>query len=142
MQALQPNPAPRAPVRYKGPRSSWVVVAVLGLAGIGIFALAYLFVPRLKAWVDGGARPGAVLPHKPVVYRELARDDAVLVTVEVSPRSARLLLDGDPLPSNPVRLPRDGALHRLSALADGHEPAELPFVADKVKTVKIKLKKQ
>jgi hypothetical protein len=61
--------------------------------------------------------------------------------VEVVPRSARLLLDGEPLPSNPARLTK-GSTHTLTAVADGFEPATLQVTAEKPTTVRLKLKRR
>jgi hypothetical protein len=66
-------------------------------------------------------------------------DDAVLINVAVSPQDARLMLDGEPLPSNPVRLPRGAKPHTLAAAADGFTPAVEEFTADKNKTVRLQL---
>ena len=64
----------------------------------------------------------------------------MLVTIDVSPRSARLLLDGEPLVSNPVPLAR-GTKHTIGALADGFEGSLTTVTADKRKTVRIVLRK-
>jgi hypothetical protein len=80
-----------------------------------------------------------VLPGKPVIYQPLPKDDAVLVTVTVSPRDVRLVLDGEPLTSNPIRLPRGGKPHTLAAAAAGFAPAVEEFTADKPKTIRLEL---
>jgi hypothetical protein len=66
-------------------------------------------------------------------------DDAVLINIAVSPQDARLMLDGEPLPSNPVRLPRGPRPHMLAAAAEGFTPAVEEFTADKHKTIRLRL---
>ena len=69
---------------------------------------------------SGRRRPGRPRPAKPVTWKAVQTGDAVLVTVEVTPRSARLLLDGGPMPSNPARLDK-GTSHTITAMAPGFE---------------------
>jgi hypothetical protein len=55
-----------------------------------------------------------------------------LVTIEVTtnPVRADVLLDGDRTESLPLHVRRDGAIHRVSAIAPGYDPAEVTFHAD------------
>jgi hypothetical protein len=129
----------RRPVQYRRPGVSWVTVVVLGFAAVGIAAVAGT---ALKKVTGLALRPPPRLleqPASPVVYQPLAKDDAVLVTVQVSPRAARLMLDGEPLVSNPVRLPRGPKPHSLAATAEGYAPTVEEFTADATKTVHLRM---
>jgi hypothetical protein len=142
-------PPPRPAVSYKNPDAAGRTVLVLLLAAGGL-GVVFLGIKLLRG--KGDSRPvqaqgqlaaPAPAPEKPVVWRALAKGDDVLVTVEVEPRTARgttLLLDGNPLPSNPVSLPR-GSEHRIAATAPGHEPDVVAFTADAPRSVKLTLRR-
>lgn len=132
----------REPVAYKKPGGGWVTMVFLAFTILGVLAAATFVAKKLKGAAEKppAARNAPRPPPKPVVWKALPTDDAVLVTIQVSPRGARLLLDGEPLPSNPVRLPRGGE-HSLTATADGHEPAAETFTADGARTVKLTLRR-
>lgn len=144
-----PIPDTRKPVEYKKPGGGWVTLMVLALAGIGALTVAMGWAQKIHARLTqkpavAGGKGNATTADpatKPTQYRELPKDDAVLITVEVSPRSARLMLDGEPLPSNPVRVARGTQPHRLGALADGYAPGVEEFMADDHKTIKLRLKR-
>jgi hypothetical protein len=55
-----------------------------------------------------------------------------MITVEVttSPTRAEVLLDGERMEELPLHVPKDDALHRVSAIAPGYAPAEVTFKAD------------
>jgi hypothetical protein len=141
-----PLPAPkrREPLRYQRP-NRLLNLGLFAFAGVGLVAVVLYGARLLRDRVEGtsaaAAAPAAAAPPQPVAWRPVEKGDAVLVTIEVSPKSARLLLDGEPLPSNPVRLPRDGARHTLSASAPGYAPAAQELSAEGPKTVRIKLRK-
>jgi hypothetical protein len=131
--------SPRKPVKYRRPLVSWVTVVVLGFAVVGAAAVGNMAFRRVTRIALTPRATTRTAPAAPVVYRELAKDDAVLVNIQVSPREARLMLDGEPLVSNPVRLPRGPAVHSLAGTADGYAPMVEEFTADKPKTVHLKL---
>jgi hypothetical protein len=136
-------PPPRQPVGYKNPDSAGRTVLVLLLAAAGLGG-AFLGIKLLRGKQDDKAHAKAAAEDsskaKPVVWRALDKGDQVLIKVEVEPRGARLLLDGEALPSNPVLLPR-GTEHRLAATADGHEPEVVAFTADAARAIKLTLKR-
>jgi hypothetical protein len=111
-----------------------VVVIVLGLAVVGAYTVTRRAVRNIHAVATAPEpEPG------PPVYRPLPADDGVLIDVDVSPAQARLLLDGLPLPSRPLRLPRGTTPHRLTATADGYEPGAVDLVPDAAKTIRVRL---
>lgn len=124
--------------QFKKPSTGYGFI-LYGLAFLGLIALVGGLAWKMKLGVEGAAAPK---PAGPAVYKPLAMDDAVLIEFKVTPRDARLLLDGDPLPSNPARLPRGAAPRKIVAHADGFSPAAADFVADQPKTIELKLKKQ
>jgi hypothetical protein len=132
----QPQPPP-----YKGPREGASNLMLWALAGLGVLAVIGSAVRFLRggtsapaAVAGAGADPSA----SPTVWKPVELGPNVLITIDVSPRSARLLLDGEPLASNPVALTR-GSKHTIGALADGFEGGLQNIVADKRKTVRIVL---
>jgi PEGA domain-containing protein len=114
-----------------------VTVVVLGFAAVGVAAVGGGLFKKLTGLAL--APPKLARPAAPVIYQPLAKDDAVLINIAVSPPGARLMLDGEPLPSNPVRLPRGPRPHTLAAAADGFAPTVEEFTADKPKTVHLRL---
>jgi hypothetical protein len=128
-----PGAAPRARVDYRPPRTSWVVLVVLALAVVGGFVV----VKRAMH----GLRDMATAKPEPIVYLPLPPDDGVLIEIDVQPAHARVLLDGQAIPSKPLRLPRSHDAHKLSASADGYEPAVLDLTPDAPKTVRLRLTK-
>jgi hypothetical protein len=131
------TPAARGPVRYRKPGSSWVTVVVLAFAGVGVAAVGGGLLKKLTGLAT--VPTPAVRPAASPIYRELAKDDAVLIQIAVTPREARLMLDGEPLASNPVRVARGSKPHMLAATADGYAPTVEEFTADKSKTVHLRL---
>ncbi len=139
-----PLPQPRKPTKYRRPSTGWVMVLTLVLAAIG-FAAVGLFVWTRVTDKTVKSLFGNTLPTLPgtdprrIRYTPLEMDAAVLIDIEVKPRNALVTLDGQALPSNPLRLPRDGDTHQLEASADGYETGIYTFRADKPKTVQLKL---
>jgi hypothetical protein len=148
-----PLPAsPRQPVAYKNPPGGIGNFVIWLFAAVGLGAAVLFGAGVLKRGVEGsqaapsgaaaiGAAPSrAAEPAKPVTWKAVQTGDAVLVTVEVTPRSARLLLDGGPMPSNPARLDR-GTSHTITAMAPGFETATAEVAAKEATTVRLRLKK-
>jgi hypothetical protein len=126
-------PERRAPVRYRRPGVSWVTVVVLGFAAVGVAALAGSALKKVgRMALQPAVR--ASKPEKSTIYHEVAKDSAVLVDIQVTPRDARLMLDGEPLASNPVRLARGP--HKLAATAAGHAPLVQEFTVEGPKLAK------
>jgi hypothetical protein len=132
-------PERRAPLKYRRPGVSWVTVVVLGFAAVGIAAVAGTALKKVGRMALQPATAARSTPPASTVYHELAKDSAALVSIQVTPRDARLMLDGEPLASNPVRLAR-GA-HKIAATADGFAPLVQELNVDGPKTVRLKLKR-
>jgi hypothetical protein len=145
---------PREPVAYRKPPGGIGNFVIWALAAVGLGA-AILFGARvLKRGVEGNrgespqavtikaapAQGAAAAPAKPVTWKPVQRGDAVLVTIEVSPRSARLLLDGGPMPSNPVHLDK-GTSHTITAEAPGFQPETAEVTAQEATTIRLRLKR-
>jgi hypothetical protein len=133
-------PKPRKQVVYRArPRSSWVMVVVLVFAAIG-FATVF----RFGWWRRENLIPELIGEKAPPnKYGALDMGDAVLVQIDVTPKSAnaKITIDGEDLPSNPVRLPRGNTRHKLVISADGYEPTSEEFEPDKRKTIRVRLTK-
>jgi hypothetical protein len=133
---------PKAP-EYKGPREGMSNLILWGCAGLGVLAILGSLIRFLRS--DAGSTVASAVTAvaeptaTPTVWKPVELGPNVLVTIDVSPRSARLLLDGEPLASNPVPLTR-GTKHTIGALADGFEGGLVDVVADKRKTVRIVLR--
>jgi hypothetical protein len=140
-----PEP-PGAADEYKGPRGGTSHLVLWAFAGLGVLAVIGSAVrffrsgpePEASAATSGSTEPAAAA--QPTVWKPVELGPNVLVTVDVSPRSARLLLDGEPMMSNPIPLAR-GSKHTIGALADGFEGALTTVTADKRKTVRLVLKR-
>lgn len=154
-ETLPPVPPARQPVAYKKPPGGIGNFALFAMALVGLGAVVLYGARLMQRGVEGAsstAGPGApvvkVSPAaapappaaKPVVWKALPADGAVLITVEVSPRTAQLLLDGEPMPSNPVRLPK-GKTHTITGVADGYQAASVQVTPSGASTVKLKLKR-
>jgi hypothetical protein len=139
--AISPEPRPRPKVAYPRMPGSAGNLVLWTFAGIGFVALGAASVWLMKRAVEA-PRVDLAGALKPIVWKPLPHLDEVLVTIDVAPNSARarLLLDGDPLPSNPVLLPR-GTVHRIHVVADGYEAEELEVKADARKTVRVELER-
>jgi hypothetical protein len=151
--AEPPLPAsPRQPVAYKKPPGGIGNFVIWIFAAVGLGAAVLFGAGVLKRGVEGsraapsgaatiGAAPSrAAEPARPVTWKPVQTGDAVLVTVEVTPRSARLLLDGAPMPSNPARLD-SGTSHTITAMAPGFETATAEVAAKEATTIRLRLKK-
>ena len=132
----------RQPVKYRKPPGGVGNFVLFGLAALGLGAAVLFGARMLKRGVEAAptiqALKPAPAPAKPVVWKAVDTGDGVLVTVEVSPRSARLLLDGEPLPSNPLRLLK-GSTHTIAGMADGFQPAKVEVTATQPRTIRLKL---
>jgi hypothetical protein len=131
---------------YKQPREGlpnlllWVFA---GLSALAVIGSAVRFIRGSSREAPAPAASGAVEPAvaaPPTVWQPVELGANVLVTIDVSPRSARLLLDGEPMVSNPIPLPQ-GTKHTIGALADGFDGSLTTITADKRKTVRIVLRK-
>ena len=91
-----------------------VLLAIIVLAGLG----GYLYLHK-PAWLS---RPDATF---------LGCGHA-LITVDVatSPTRADVLLDGERVTELPLQVPRDEAIHHVSAIAPGYQLTEVTFKAD------------
>ena len=134
-------PERQQPVKYKKPGTSWVTVVILGFAAVGMAAVGGTLLKKVFAGKERTAE-SAVEEAKAIRYSSLSKDDAVLVTVVVSPRDARLMLDGDHTVSNPLRFLRSKTPHKVSASAPGYVAAIQEVVPDGSKTIRFTLKKQ
>jgi hypothetical protein len=146
LNALQAkvNASARKPVAYKRPDGGAGTYILWGLALLGLGVVVMFGVRFLRGTVEGQAVaakpvPAAAAPAKPVHWNPVSDGSRVLITVDVQPRAAaRLLLDGAPMPSNPVSLPL-GSKHTITAFAEGFAAADLDVTADAAKSVRLQL---
>lgn len=125
------------PPKRRIPTVVWVLLVLGGLAGAGLTVLRPQ-AEQLYTYIHDLIFPPV---EGPTVFRSINDRDGVLVRFEVSPKDARLMLDGDPLVSNPVRLKRGKKRHTIIASADGHEPEAREFVDDTDQIFTMTLKK-
>jgi hypothetical protein len=135
-------PRRRKPLKYKRPGTSWVTFVVLGFAAVGMSAIGGTVLKKIFGTKEKTPAAMAEEHRKATGYSTISRDDAVLVTVVVSPRDARLMLDGEHTVSNPLRFLRSKTAHKLSVSAPGYAPAIQEIVPDAHKTIRLNLKKQ
>jgi hypothetical protein len=144
-EAPRPAVSARTPVAYKQPDGGVGTYIIWALALVGVGAGVVFGARFLRRGVEApvAAAPAKAAPPAPVHWQALGHGDDVLISVELQPRlgrEARLLLDGAPLPSNPVALPR-GSRHVITAMAEGYAAADLDVTADAAKSVKLRLEK-
>jgi hypothetical protein len=131
----------RKPLKYKKPGTSWVTFVILGFAAVGMAAIGGTALKKLFGQKE--KTPASMTEDaRKASYAMLSKDDAVLVTVVVNPRDARLMLDGEHTVSNPLRFLRSKTSHKISVSAPGYAPAIQEIVPDGHKTVRFNLKKQ
>jgi len=140
--AINTEPQRRKPLRYKKPGTSWVTFVILGFAAVGMAAIGGTVLKKIFGTRERAPSTIAEEARKAAGYSTISRDDAVLVTVVVTPRDARLMLDGDHTVSNPLRFLRSKTAHKLSVSAPGYAPAIQEIVPDAHKTIRLNLKKQ
>ena len=144
--------AARQPVAYRKPPGGIGNFVIWLFAAVGLGAAVLFGASVLKRGTES-SRPGstpattiqaapaaAPAPAKPVTWKPVEKGAAVLITVEVTPRTARLLLDGGPMPSNPVQLDK-GTSHTITAMAPGFEPATAEVTAQEATTIRLRLNK-
>jgi hypothetical protein len=148
MRAPDPAGVPEGnePTNYKAPREGMSNLLLWAFAGLGLLAVIGSAVRFLRSGsrdtptaASAPATSGQAAVPEPTVWKPVELGPNVFITIDVSPRSARLLLDGEPMMSNPVALPR-GTKHTIGALADGFEGSLTTVVADKRKTVRVVLR--
>jgi serine/threonine-protein kinase len=154
MQAARPSGA--IPAVYPSPlnaissppptgarKRSGVVVATLGLLafGVGGGVVGFVSHARIKgltnALTETTATP-AVSSARPAA----AEDTQIDFTIKAGPPEARILLDNQPLGSNPAngKHPRDGAIHVVKIEAPGYEPREESLSFERSLLVTIELR--
>lgn len=137
---------PRRAVRYRRPMNTPLVIWLL--ASIGAGAIFFALTKGLRRVVES---PPA-LPQFPAIvntndkapptnWQPLGDQAGVLIDLEVSPRDARIFVDGQPASSNPVRLPRGDRVHEIVVAAPGHETRTLKLSADRARSLKVTLPK-
>jgi len=150
------------PTEYKKPRSTSILI--VGLAVIGGVAVFGFVVRQLKEQAphllgtaqespseaasskdeaEGAksdqANKGTVSP--PVTYKGLDDGtDRVLISLNIKPRGARVLLDGQALESNPIRLTQSRKKREVVVWHAGYEPKRIAFTPDSNKTIKVHLR--
>ena len=107
---------------YEPPRKPLLPRRLVKVLLVGLVALAvggYLY-RRQPGWFTGVANsvPG-------LFGYEMASID-----VATTPTRADILLDGERVTELPFSVRRDGATHRVSAIAPGFDPAEVTFRAE------------
>ncbi len=120
------------PSSAAAPASASEIVASLQVPGVwklgvaGALAVMLLGVLIGLGVKGGSAAPAAELARAPVPPAAAALPAAaprsmISFSVTVFPSTARVFVDGDPIPSNPFlgRFPKDEAVHRLRATAPG-----------------------
>jgi hypothetical protein len=132
----------RKPLKYKKPGTSWVTFVILGFAAVGMAAIGGTALKKIFGKQEKTPAAMAEEARKAGTYALLSKDDAVLVTVVVYPRDARLMLDGEHTVSNPLRFLRSKTSHKLSVSAPGYAPAIQEVVPDGHKTLRVTLKRK
>jgi serine/threonine protein kinase len=142
-----------APAQFRpsGGRRGWMIgmVALLAVLGAG----AYLFSDEIIDRAHSQRRPGPddVETDLPPTARPFDQSGArgarpapplpatITIEVEGAPPGLQITVDGDAA-SLPLRLPRDGAVHRLIFRAEGFQPETRIIEASKSEMIALNLK--
>ncbi len=150
------------PVRSTGGR--WRSLLSIGVGLAAVTAAVALIVVTLQrkdppgdtatpgAPISGAPSPAAVKsdPVPPPPKRAEAKPEPegetrasqVQIRLDLSPRTARVLLDGKPVSTNPVVLTASSERHSFRLEADGYEAEERLIVADTSQTLVVALKEK
>lgn len=71
---------------------------------------------------------------------QIVGHEMVTIEVETTPVRSDVLLDGVRMESLPLHVRRDGAVHRLTAVAPGYQPVEVAFTANRDQQIILTLK--
>jgi serine/threonine-protein kinase len=113
------SPPSRRPFTTRPPRTQTSMPIIIAVVAVGVLIGGAVLFGRSgkdsEASSNTSARP---VPAEPT---------SVHLSLRASPATARLMLDGKPLASNPYEgdVSRDEDRHRLSVAADGFEPRDL-----------------
>ena len=121
---LQPAriPAPRERIRYRRPLNTPLIVWVFALLGaLVVFGVVVKRARQIVTAVPSAAPNMAAQVPSTSWHPVQASDDGVLIAVKVSPKDARIFLDGSLVSSNPIRITRSPGTHTILVSAPGYE---------------------
>jgi hypothetical protein len=104
---------PVKPVIHKHTLKTLLILLAVAMAGVFLYQ-------RQPGWFAGVA--SSILGF--------FGHETVIVEVATTPTRADVLLDGERMTELPLRVRQDGAIHHVSAIAPGYEPADVTFRAD------------
>lgn len=134
--------ARRGPKRYRRPLNTPLVIWVLAVIGGAVVFLGITRGLKNVASMRFAADDVREALRSPVNWQPVAQGDAVLIQMQLVPRNARVLIDGVPADSNPVRLQKSAKVHKFVVMASGHLTQTVSVSAAKATTLNIKLVKE
>jgi serine/threonine protein kinase len=133
--------------RPRSTKRTWGLV-VLGTGALLVATSAAFLLrgdPQPKSPVAHRASPDA----SPVAVSDVAPEpktsptpEMVQITLDLSPSSARVLLDGHPRSDNPLVVEASDVEHRLKVIAKGYVPMERSLIAKRSQTIQLALSKR
>ena len=135
----------RAARKYRRPLNTPLVIWFLAFVGAGCLFL--LFTRGIKGLMNlrldqEAARAFERATARPTQWQGVTQGPSVLIDLQLSPRDARVFIDGQLASSNPVMLPQSDRTHEVLVAAPGYQERLVKVTANKPATLAIKLRKQ
>ncbi|MDX2019208.1 MAG: PEGA domain-containing protein [Deltaproteobacteria bacterium] len=135
----------RAATKYRRPMNTPLIIWFFAFVGAGCLFL--LFTKGIKGLMNlrldrEAARAFERATAKPTQWRGVQQGESVLIDMELSPRDARVFVDGQPANSNPVMLPKANQTHDIVVVAPGFVERAVKVTANKPAKISVKLEKQ
>lgn len=127
--------------KYRRPLNTPLIIWFFAFIGAG--TLFWFFTGGLR-WMSNlriNVKDVEQAFQKPTKWEPLIKGEAVLIQLQLEPRDARVLVDGEPAVSNPVRLARSEKLHKFEFVVAGYQEQVRQVSAAKSGTIAVKLAK-
>jgi hypothetical protein len=129
----------KAKIKYRRPLNTPLIIWFFAFIGAGtlfwFFSGGVRWLSNLKINVDDVQKSF----QKPTKWEPVVAGGGVLIQLQLDPRDARVLVDGEQAQSNPVRLSQSEQLHRFQFIAPGFVAQERKVSATKAATISVKL---
>lgn len=135
----------RAATKYRRPLNTPLLIWFFAFVGAGCLFL--LFTKGIKGLMNlrldrEAAEALRRVTEKPTKWTAVSQGESVLVDVDVSPRDARVFINGQLASSNPVILPKSQKTYNVLVAAPGFQERLVKVTAIKSVKVSVKLTKR
>jgi hypothetical protein len=129
-------------IKYRRPLNTPLIIWFFAFIGAGtlfwFFSGGLRWLSNLKFDVEDVQKTF----QKPTKWEPVTLGEGVLIQLQLEPRDTRVLVDGEPAVSNPVRLARSEKLHTFQFVSAGYLAQTRQIAASKAATLAIKLSKE